>query len=410
MKIALERSTTPIYDRIVLELAKGFQSWGHECVLIDPRQTSNREDLLRLSSQCEWVVITHPHGYLSLKWPSSYLFEDIDSKVVFLHHDAPCNSKDLKEIEEKLNGYVRAKEKSIHFTIEKPDESDLSALGLNCHSISHINSLGSVASEDAVIYSREVAFIGHVMPLINMPIIFGKENDHNYYQSYMARLSNLNHHIKEDYGKLNLSRVDEGSLSASAMSSKIEYVQYTSIYSFFQRGVLLKSIQDHGVHVFGGDPSWIQGVPQTRFLEQKNISNHKPTFGIKEISEIFSGSKININISSMQFDTAVVNRVLDCAAAGGFILTDRKDQLSELTCVAKEISYASIDELNHKVDYFLRPENEQKRRAIGRQLKEDLEASCSIGKVLGFMLEKMACFKADCAGEDGDSRCLAIGE
>ena len=121
-------------------------------------------------------------------------------------------------------------------------------------------------------------------------------------------------------------------------------------------------------------------------MNNANITYHKPVFERDQVIDIFSTSKINVNITSLQFDTAVINRVMDCAAAGGFILTDRKDQLYELTSVADEISYRTIDELNYKIDYFMQPEHQKYREEIRRQLRRELEARCVVDNIVEYMI------------------------
>jgi spore maturation protein CgeB len=143
------------------------------------------------------------------------------------------------------------------------------------------------------------------------------------------------------------------------------------------------------VDLYGGDPAWIHGMEQSRFFPSPQVVHHPPMFDPTEVIELFRTTRVNLNISALQFDHAVVNRVLDCAAAGGFLLTDKKAVLSELTGLAEEISYASPAELQEKVRYFLDPAHDPQRREIAWQLREDLQASCGLEKTLQYMLGKM---------------------
>jgi hypothetical protein len=393
MKIAIERSPSQIYDRIVLQLAEGFRQAGHHCLLIDPAQVTWRGDLLEKYNSCDWALITNNMGLLSLKPENSFLFEEIETKLAFLHHDAPFGSNVLAAISEKLDALLRVKNRSLHFSIEKADELDFLSIGINCYPISHINSLGSmnpVRNET----QTALAFVGHVVPPIDMPIAFGSPYDYNFYQSYRARVARMDHRVKNDFLALRESGQTGEMETLAALALKMQYTQFVNGLSLFQRGAILQEIKDHNIQIYGGDPAWLHRQEQTRFIENPNISYNKPVFAKEELAEIFFGTRINLNITALQFDTGVINRVVDCAAAGGFILTDRKDQLFELTSVAEEISFSTIDELNDKINYYLDQSNESKRRDVARQLHIDLDASCSVEKSVTFMLEKMNAFHA----------------
>jgi spore maturation protein CgeB len=133
----------------------------------------------------------------------------------------------------------------------------------------------------------------------------------------------------------------------------------------------------------------MHGVDETRAFSAPHITNRKPVFDKHEVANIFHASAINLNITSLQFDTAMINRVIDCVAAGGFILTDRKAQLSELSSCAEEIGYSSVDELNAKIDFYLDPANREKKKAIVAQMSEEFAAQCSVAKTIERILEKV---------------------
>ena len=67
-----------------------------------------------------------------------------------------------------------------------------------------------------------------------------------------------------------------------------------------------------------------------------------------------------MNISSLQFDTAVNNRIFDVVLSGGFILTDRRKDLYDICAFADEISFETPEEMNEKISYFSTSENNKK--------------------------------------------------
>jgi predicted O-linked N-acetylglucosamine transferase (SPINDLY family) len=389
IKVALETSPNKIYNRIVGELAVGFRNCGYECIVIDSSVVKTKAELLILYNQCDWAIVTNGSGYLSLKWPDVYLFEEITSKIAFLHHDAPFNTRELNDIQEKLDAFVRIKDRSVHFSIEKSDVVDFKKLGIVAHTINHINTLGSVPSANEHVCLRDVAFIGHVVPPILSPIPFGTVDDSNYFNSYLSRVTNLDHRIKDDYSKFEELDLHSKISSSVEIAQKMQYIQQVHLYSQPHRGAVLEKVCGYDLHIYGGDPSWLHGIEQSRFLNNANITYYKPVFEREQVIELFSTTRINVNITSLQFDTAVINRVMDCAASGGFILTDRKAQLYELTSVADEISYGSIEELSSKIDYFMQPEHQKQREEISRQLQQNLEVRCSVDSVVEYMVSVM---------------------
>lgn len=385
MKIALERSRSEIYDRIVLRLAKGFAQAGHTPILIDPAAIASIPELLAACENCDWALISNSAGLLSMHLGDGFLFERVGPKLVFLHHDAPFNSNDLEQIRGKLEAYLRIRECSLHFSIEKNDETDLNRLGIPCYPITHISTLDEAPlPRPAVPPVRGIAFIGHVVPAIQVPIAFGTALDLNYFQSYLGRLRRMDHPVKADFP------IGAVSDSLEATARKAQYIQYVNSFSLFQRGALLQDLPDHDLHIYGGDPSWIHGVEPSRFLSKNGLSYHSPVFDTGSIAEVFANSRVNLNITSLQFDTAVINRLMDCASCGGFMLTDRKEQLLELTSVAEQVMFATPAELAEKLEFFLNPANDAQRLEIARTLAEDIARSCSLEHCIGYLLDKMS--------------------
>lgn len=74
-----------------------------------------------------------------------------------------------------------------------------------------------------------------------------------------------------------------------------------------------------------------------------------------ELPEFYGNCPINFNVTSIQMPHAVNQRVFDCPAAGGFLLTDTQSDLAELFEVDSEIAgYSSLEECVDKFRYYLR--------------------------------------------------------
>ena len=94
---------------------------------------------------------------------------------------------------------------------------------------------------------------------------------------------------------------------------------------------------------------------------------------INDLSQFYRDTAINLNATSFQMLSAVNQRVFDAPAAGGFVLTDQQADL-ELFFDEDEIAtYASLDELEEKVHFYLshpRERLERTRRTQRRVLAE----------------------------------------
>ncbi|MDD3579545.1 MAG: glycosyltransferase [Desulfobacca sp.] len=93
-----------------------------------------------------------------------------------------------------------------------------------------------------------------------------------------------------------------------------------------------------------------------------------------ELPLVYAASKINFNATSLQMKTAVNQRVFDVPAAGGFLLTDYKEQLGELFRIGDEvICYHHPGEIPELARFYLSHPRQRQRvieRGRRRVLKE----------------------------------------
>src|SRR5690606_16445286 len=76
-----------------------------------------------------------------------------------------------------------------------------------------------------------------------------------------------------------------------------------------------------------------------------------------ELPAFYRTTAININQTSLQMRDAVNQRVFDCPAAGGFLITDDQPDLREHFEEGDVVTYNSLEELADKVRYYqARPE------------------------------------------------------
>ena len=84
-----------------------------------------------------------------------------------------------------------------------------------------------------------------------------------------------------------------------------------------------------------------------------------------DMVRVFFASRINLNLTMPSIETGVPQRVFDIAASGGFVMTNRQEELAELFEPVKEVeTFESLDELQDKCTYYLHHERERLQIAL----------------------------------------------
>ena len=122
-------------------------------------------------------------------------------------------------------------------------------------------------------------------------------------------------------------------------------------------------------------------------IQKGNVQYLPATADYQTTQSIYQNSKININLSSLQFDTAINNRIIDIVMAGGFVITDKRSALIELCPSCAEISFDSPEEMQYLIDYFMHPANfhkyQQVKEAVFHEMKDQFTYERVISKMLG---------------------------
>lgn len=102
----------------------------------------------------------------------------------------------------------------------------------------------------------------------------------------------------------------------------------------------------------------------TKMLPELDACNYGRVDYHAQMPLIFAGSKINLNISLRSIHTGIPLRVLDIMACGGFVLTNRQQEIVEYFEDGVEIvTFNSMEDCIKKVCYYLANENERKKIA-----------------------------------------------
>jgi spore maturation protein CgeB len=99
--------------------------------------------------------------------------------------------------------------------------------------------------------------------------------------------------------------------------------------------------------VIYGDPGW-------RELLGSGVVLRPEVNYYDELPQVYGSTAINFNATSLQMKAAVNQRVFDAPAAGGFVLTDFREQLAELFEVGEEMAcFGEPGEIADLVRYYL---------------------------------------------------------
>lgn len=115
------------------------------------------------------------------------------------------------------------------------------------------------------------------------------------------------------------------------------------------------------VAIFGGN-DW------KKYLKPNAL--YKCNAPYQSLKNIYFKSKINLNQTNMHTPAGANHRLFDVPAAGGFLLTDERDDVSELFETGKEVmTYSSFDDLNEKINYYINRERARDEIAAAARRK-----------------------------------------
>lgn len=391
-RFLLENSPIPIYQRIVENLSKTLRNLGHEVVLLGFNNFQTPREYIDYINECEldYCLITNFDSRCASFFPTlnSFLFENFNLPLIFIHHDNLCSAKyRLVDIHSNLQAFINVNHRSFHFCLEYSNFIDLKTLGIdNVFMISHASEFKPL-EKSSISDSISISFVGHLTPG-NDRIVDELSFAHLLKRDYWQRVVSLDAtHEESAYLFANKNSGDH-TRKLELFSLKFFYRAMLHQLSQPFRGEIIGRINDEfKVGIFGGDPAYINNIERNLQIIKKNLNYYPATSDYQFSNQIYSSTKINLNISSLQFDTAVINRVIDIGSAGGFVLTDWKSDLHKITSVSEEISFRSIDELNSKIDYYLTHDKE--RREIAIQLHHDVVDKCSYHDVVTYILSRL---------------------
>jgi hypothetical protein len=394
LTVLLESSRTPIYQRIVGNFRNALAEAGHRVLQVNPDDFGSDDAFLaHVNNQpADYYLVTNPVVRIEkfIEPADCFAFELIDIPLIFIHHDS-CffHLRDPDRIRRLIEAYCATGERSFHFFLERAHMLDLRALGVErVHKIPHASEFA--ACGDPGRYERDVCFVGHVLPGLDAEI--GKLPwSERLIADFWRRVAALDYCITPSASAVadGLDLPEPVDINRAAVKSF--YITLMHLHSHHFRGEIVRKVSAD-LAIIGGDPAYMGGRPVSSpdQIRLPNIRYFPPTPDYAATRDVYARSRINLNVTSLQFDQAVINRVIDAGAAGAFVLTDWKDDLAGLTTVAEQIAYRTVEELNDKISYYLDPANAHRRLEIADTLRADLQRSCTYPLVVESILSKVA--------------------
>ncbi|MBD1913918.1 glycosyltransferase [Leptolyngbya sp. FACHB-8] len=386
-RFCVERSPTRIYQRLIDGFVEALAQLGHTVELLNPSNFTQSSYINYINDQgFDFVLITNSSSSLCryMEAVEGYGFEAINTKIIFIHHDSLFSGLlELNEIKHLLTAFCNHRERTYHFCLEYSNYLDLRSLGIShAFTVSHVSEYSYLSPPHT--YQYDVSFVGHVLPSLgdemwDMPFA------HRVRADVWQRIADLDTALEPSAVKFATTYADPKN-PIDFFSLKHFYISLLHIYSQHSRGEIIRRIQDVEMDIIGGDPAYLHKVDLNRRIEKETVRYHPPLSDYAQARNLYCNSQINLNITSLQFDTAVINRVIDVGAVGGFVLTDWRSDLQKLTSVAEEISYRSIEELNGKLRYYLHPDHQSERLEIAAALHQDVTKKCTYSTVVDYIL------------------------
>jgi hypothetical protein len=378
MKFIIESSSVPIYNRIATAFAKTLMEFGHTVHFIDA-SGFNETDFVNTINDIEidYYISTNELNVIQKKseLDESFLFEKIQTKIIFIHHDNLFSAfHNISYIAHKLEALAKVSKRSYHFCLEASNVDLLKAAGIP--NATKINHASEFTAAPIVTQSQwGVTFIGHLMSSLNLYPADSVPGGQHLQVMAWNRFSHSSYAVQPDIENLVQDPYVLASLGPDANKNLLATQQFLMAglnkFSSPLRGQLISTIKNHRVDIFGGDLSYGRIKDPLLVLQQSNVHYQPATENYQDACGIYQSSRINLNISSLQFDTAVNNRVMDVIMSAGFILTDARDELTELIPTLQEVSFKSPEELSEKISYYSNKDNERRYQELKYEIHSE---------------------------------------
>ncbi|MHC1682461.1 MAG: glycosyltransferase [Clostridiaceae bacterium] len=360
MRIGIIRSHKGIPQSITDSFYTAFRKLGHDVILINENQNFDytQKDINEIKRFNPQFVIAYGFNGMT-QYEKGYILRNMKIPLISIFYDNPMVGLDE-------NRYLEMKENPkyyINFIWDSYYLEQFNNKGIknNYKTMLAVNEEYFLDNEKKV-YHGDICFIGD-LNLQDSNITLDSKIAMNFIETVI--------NIKaEDLGipvtEICFDLFKNSKFAAVKMLyEQNEFNFWNIIYMIIQRKgspiirqYYLSCIEDIKIHLFGTD-KW----------NKNNLIFHPHIKHGNLLSDIYQNFKININISALQLEKAVNNRVFDVFACGAFLITDYKEDLEAIFPNDWEkITFRNLYDYGEKIEYYLK--NEDERKQLSKRLKE----------------------------------------
>ncbi|MEO2207496.1 methyltransferase domain-containing protein [Paenibacillus pabuli] len=349
MKIAILKGKGIIAPHVTDDYFQAFKELGHDVLLVNIDQDFGIGDYQAILDFKPQFILAYGYVGITRDRNGRFLWREEGIPVICLHYDNPLfslNDQFLNEFKEFPSFYY-------HFVWDNYCEKFMREAGVsNIYPIMlATNPNKFYVDTNIVTQENELAFVGSIKSV---------------------QLSTNLQHLEQQFidyvvkQKINNFRVPLFDVCMDALSNPkfqaihILYKDHTEVFwkniyypihsrgsSIFRKHVL-GSLSGVDMHVYG---------TQEKLNESTIVHTAVP---YNELSMTYQKHAVNLNISSLQLETSVNNRVFDVFASRGFVLSDyKKDMERVFPAVWEAITFQDLNDLLIKADYYLTHKKER---------------------------------------------------
>jgi hypothetical protein len=378
--VYIEESGTPIYARIAKAVGRELQRLEFNVLVLQPAAFTHESFIAFLQREPDTsVYLTNAGSNIvqgRLPGQLSHYFEHFPGRVVFLHQDSVLSGSTFEQALARLQGWQRLSSRSAHLCIEPHNVTVLQQAGIrHVKWVPHASEVAPTAPlTDG--FDHSSSFVGHVVPSIYRQSSGSASVDALMQNLFQRRQTDMSAQVETELAAFSaqaLSCLGASPDNALFLLAHTLWLRGQFMHQSLQfRGWVFEQAQIDSLKIFGGDPAYLHGVDRSLRIERESIAYEAAVYDPEALGRIFRGSRVNINVSSLQFDHAVVNRFHDVVMSGGLCLTDRRVGLADLTRHHAALSFATVQELEEKVRYYSDPKRASERAALICEVQQEV--------------------------------------
>lgn len=288
--------------------------------------------------------------------------------------DCPHYTLDSHTINNEINKVFVFDKLLYDYLREKgSDTIGYSPLGVNDVRLSELCRKMDEETDGQIIFQHDVCFLGNLY-----------DNEYNFYDQIHNIPPNLKQYIdlvikaqEKIFGHDLFT--DEKAITEEHIRNLSKYIgfektgKYEMDYERVIRDILRKKVtvnERHNILAEMGKRynTVLYTMPGAKPIE--GVSNLGIVGYLDKMPRVFRRSKVNLNITLRSILSGVPLRVLDVLAAGGFLITNYQEEISEYFTDGEDLAIAyTPEDMIEKTGYYLEHEEERKWIAINGQRK-----------------------------------------